>query len=180
MGDGRAVTSTHKDPYENVYCVVRGSKDVTLFPPTDLPWLTYQRCGQAKYARTSTGAFAIEHLTDAPKVPWIAVDPLNPGESPPPSPENARSAPGRFDLPRSLPDFAKYPEFRNASPVKVKVNAGDALYLPSFWFHHLRQSHGCIAVNFWYDMDHDVKWNYFQFLTDLVRLNRSTRKSTHQ
>ena len=24
MGDGRAVTSTHKDPYENIYCVVKG------------------------------------------------------------------------------------------------------------------------------------------------------------
>jgi jumonji domain-containing protein 7 len=34
MGDGRAVTSTHKDPYENIYCVVRGYKDFILFPPT--------------------------------------------------------------------------------------------------------------------------------------------------
>ena len=41
MGDGRAVTSTHKDPYENIYCVVRGYKDITLFPPSDLPWLRY-------------------------------------------------------------------------------------------------------------------------------------------
>ncbi|XP_037068830.1 bifunctional peptidase and (3S)-lysyl hydroxylase JMJD7-like [Pollicipes pollicipes] len=33
MGDGRAVTSLHKDHYENIYCVVRGHKDVTLLPP---------------------------------------------------------------------------------------------------------------------------------------------------
>ena len=26
MGDQRAVTSMHKDPYENIYCVVRGHK----------------------------------------------------------------------------------------------------------------------------------------------------------
>ena len=25
-GDKRAVTSMHKDPYENIYCVVRGYK----------------------------------------------------------------------------------------------------------------------------------------------------------
>ena len=35
----------------------------------------------------------------------------------------------------------------------MRVKAGDVLYLPSLWFHHLEQSHGCIAVNFWYDMD---------------------------
>ena len=34
MGDERAVTSTHKDPYENIFCVVRGHKDFILFPPT--------------------------------------------------------------------------------------------------------------------------------------------------
>ncbi len=49
-------------------------------------------------------------------------------------------------------DFSLY-----ASPLKVRVEAGDALYLPSLWFHHLRQSHGCIAVNFWYDMEFDAR-----------------------
>lgn len=66
------------------------------------------------------------------------------------------------------------------------------LYLPSLWFHHVQQSHGCLAgrsevrhapaghpsvltplltrppsVNFWYDMDYDIKYNYFQLLESL-------------
>lgn len=31
----------HKDPYENLYGVVRGQKTFTLLPPTDRPWIPY-------------------------------------------------------------------------------------------------------------------------------------------
>lgn len=36
IGDSRAITSMHKDPYENIYCVIAGFKDFILIPPTDL------------------------------------------------------------------------------------------------------------------------------------------------
>lgn len=54
------------------------------------------------------------------QVPWIAVNPLN-------------------------PDLSLYPEFGKARGVEVTVREGEILYLPSLWFHHVRQSHGCIA-----------------------------------
>ena len=54
------------------------------------------------------------------QVPWIAVDPLN-------------------------PDTDRYPEFANVCPLEVTVGPGDVLYLPSLWFHHVRQTHACIA-----------------------------------
>ncbi|KAJ8299142.1 hypothetical protein KUTeg_023202 [Tegillarca granosa] len=41
MGDSRAVTSMHRDHYENLYCVVSGWKKFTLIPPTDLPFVPY-------------------------------------------------------------------------------------------------------------------------------------------
>lgn len=72
-------------------------------------------------------------------MPWIAIDPLN-------------------------PDLEKYPMYGNTSPVTCTVNAGEMLYLPSLWFHHVQQSHGCIAINFWYDMEYDIKYNYFKFV----------------
>lgn len=37
------------------------------------------------------------------------------------------------------------------NPFDVILNSGDILYLPSLWFHHVRQTHGCIAgevINF--------------------------------
>lgn len=35
IGDEKSVTSLHKDPYENVYLVVRGEKRFDLLPPTE-------------------------------------------------------------------------------------------------------------------------------------------------
>ena len=82
---------------------------------------------------------------EGPEVPWIAVDPLK-------------------------PDLERFPEYKNASPVRMRLEAGDVLYLPSLWFHHLRQSQGCIAVNFWYDMQFDVKFVYNKFIQNLIRM----------
>ena len=148
MGDKRAITSMHKDHYENLYCVISGSKTFTLLPPTDLPMIPYELYTPARFKGTDNGNFEIvdesfeNHFTELPplaKVPWIAIDPLN-------------------------PDLEKYPMYGNTSPVTCTVNAGEMLYLPSLWFHHVQQSHGCIAINFWYDMEYDIKYNYFKFV----------------
>ena len=55
-----------------------------------------------------------------PQVPWIPLDPLD-------------------------PDLEQYPQYRRARPLRCSVKAGEMLYLPSLWFHHVQQSHGCIA-----------------------------------
>lgn len=54
------------------------------------------------------------------QVPWIPVDPL-------------------------APDLSHYPDYAKATPITVTVQEGEMLYLPSLWFHHVQQSHGCIA-----------------------------------
>ena len=54
------------------------------------------------------------------KVPWIPVDPID-------------------------PDLDKYPDYSKTHPVTVTVHAGETLYLPSLWYHHVQQSHGCVA-----------------------------------
>jgi hypothetical protein len=278
----------HKDPFENIYCVISGYKDFILHPPTDRPWIPYKKCPLASYKEISPGVFDIvpygtvqyktsndfedvnqeqtysedflnnaatakeintlhndfdevicdksanelnfskkntnigchdgcftgdfvnflnrlkvddivkaqmkglyemyvnehkvktrncgdpchicnenvqkhaptlsddEHydkcqgisemssdILDTNTIPWICINPLS-------------------------PDYASYPLYRNATPVRVRVEAGDALYLPSLWFHHVQQSHTCIAVNYWYDMQYDLKYAYFQFLESLI------------
>ena len=61
----------------------------------------------------------------------------------------------------------------HAKPLRVTVRAGELLYLPSLYYHHVQQTADpdgrCIAVNFWFDMDYDVKFAYFQFLHALSR-----------
>ncbi|XP_041367695.1 bifunctional peptidase and (3S)-lysyl hydroxylase Jmjd7-like [Gigantopelta aegis] len=143
MGDGRAVTSMHRDPYENLYCVVSGWKTFILIPPTDQPFVPYVLYQAAKYKLKDSGEFEIEDDTDSGQVPWIDIDPLR-------------------------PDLTKYPDFANAHRYEVTVNAGETLYLPAMWFHHVRQSHGCIAVNYWYDMDYDIKYNYYKFVEKVM------------
>lgn len=153
MGDARAITSMHKDHYENLYCVISGTKVFTLLPPSDLPLIPYELYTPAKYKATGSGHFEIvdeitEHFTEQsplPKVPWVAIDPLN-------------------------PDLTKYPKYAKANPVTCTVHAGEMLYLPSLWFHHVQQSHGCIAINFWYDMEYDIKYNYFKFVETVADL----------
>ena len=138
--------SVHKDPYENIYCVVRGYKDFILHPPSDLPWLYYREFEPAVYERLNGKLQPVPAKSLLP-VPWISVDPL-------------------------LPDSTKHPLYSSHStPVRCRVEAGDVLYLPSLWFHHLRQSHGCVAVNFWYGMEFDAKYTYFNFIksVDTVR-----------
>ncbi|KAK2892322.1 hypothetical protein Q8A73_017987 [Channa argus] len=149
LGEAKAITSMHKDHYENLYCVVSGEKTFILLPPTDRPFIPYGVYQPAVYLQRDNGEFEVVDQSDSEKVPWIPLDPLD-------------------------PDLERYPQYCRASPVRCSVKAGEMLYLPSMWFHHVQQSHGCIAVNFWYDMDYDIKYNYFQLLETLSEVTGST------
>ena len=143
IGDGRAVTSLHKDHYENIYCVVRGEKHFVLLPPTDRPLLPHRRYKSARYQLDlSAGQFSFIDDTSHGSVPWIPLDPLK-------------------------PDLLRWPQYKRAHPLRCTLAAGDVLYLPSMWFHHVSQSHGTIAVNYWYDMAFDLRYAYFKFVEDM-------------
>ncbi|XP_055496961.1 bifunctional peptidase and (3S)-lysyl hydroxylase JMJD7 isoform X2 [Leucoraja erinacea] len=145
LGESAAVTSLHKDHYENLYCVISGEKHFILLPPTDRPFIPYEHFQPATYKVNEDGSYDVIDMQNAEKVPWIPLDPLN-------------------------PDLSRFPEYSLARPTHCTVRAGEMLYLPSLWFHHVRQSHGCIAVNFWYDMEYDIKYNYFQFLDSITKV----------
>lgn len=56
-----------------------------------------------------------------------------------------------------------------ASPFQVDVRAGETLYLPPGWWHHVRQTGDetgiCIAFNWWYDMEmYGMHWVWLQYL----------------
>ncbi|MEQ2312719.1 JmjC domain-containing protein 7, partial [Ameca splendens] len=142
LGEANAITSMHKDPYENLYCVISGEKHFILLPPTDRPFIPYGLYQSAVYQEQDSGEFKVVDNSDSHKVPWIPLDPLD-------------------------PDLQRFPQYQLSRPLWCTVKAGEMLYLPSLWFHHVQQSHGCIAVNFWYDMEYDVKYNYFKLLESL-------------
>ncbi|XP_055592680.1 bifunctional peptidase and (3S)-lysyl hydroxylase Jmjd7 [Uranotaenia lowii] len=146
MGDERAVTSMHKDPYENIYCVVSGYKDFILIPPVELHNVPRQRYPMGIYMQEDDGNLVIEPILNEigkpRRIEWISVDPLK-------------------------PDLKRFPQYQDVISYEVRVNAGDMLYLPSLWYHHVRQSHKCIAVNFWYDMDYDARYCYYKMMEKL-------------
>jgi jumonji domain-containing protein 7 len=186
----------HKDPYENIYCVISGEKEFILHPPTDLPWIPYKIYPSAVYKEIERGNWITEPLSRADNldsaesighnrnkcedvhnncipdlVPWIPVDPLKPNY------EKlifvllrVLRATMRHAVKWPLIKLScRYPRYRNALKLKVKVSKGDVFYLPSLWFHHVKQSHACIAINYWYDMEYDIKYAYYKSLETLCK-----------
>jgi len=127
IGDSRSVTSIHCDPYENIYHVARGSKTFLLLPPTESWCLKERQYPHATYLRESEGSPLLLKPSPStiPPVRWSSI--LHP------------------ERPRSLPD--------TAHPIIIRVEAGETLYLPAGWWHHVRQSGLTIALNWWYDIE---------------------------
>ncbi|XP_047341760.1 bifunctional peptidase and (3S)-lysyl hydroxylase JMJD7 [Impatiens glandulifera] len=155
IGNHQSETSFHKDHYENLYAVVSGEKHFLLLPPTDVHRMYIRNYPTAQYKYVKeTSKFTLD-LVEEPKiqVPWCSVNPY-------PSPDNMEK------------ERAKFPLFFNGpKPFEVTVKAGEILYLPSMWFHHVRQSPDrlgrTIAINYWYDMQFDIKYAYFNFVRSI-------------
>ena len=156
IGDQHSVSSTHKDPYENLYAVVQGVKVFTLLPPGDAPWLGIAPAPHGQYAteggaggwhaQLSSGSARSEHACGchASTVPWVGVDPC------------------------SASAAQSHPPFTHASPVTVAVRPGETLYLPALWYHRVTQEGLCIAVNYWHDMSYGPGYGLSQVVQALA------------
>lgn len=143
IGDERSETTFHRDHYENVYCVVRGVKVFHLLPPCDGRVLGFRDAPAAKFASSSDG-FGIELENPRRHVPWASATPA------------------------SLRSRARETPRDPVVPIVVEVRAGEALYLPALWYHHVEQRRGfkaepAVAVNYWYDMAFDDRYAYARF-----------------
>ncbi|KAL3818349.1 hypothetical protein ACJIZ3_004254 [Penstemon smallii] len=154
VGNHFSETSFHKDHYENIYVVISGEKRFLLLPPTDVHRMYIRDYPAANYQyHQDSGEFTLELEDPIRYVPWCSVDPC-------PSPKVKQ---------REIDKFPLY--FNGPKPFEVTVKAGEMLYLPSMWFHHVTQSPDetglTIAINYWYDMPFDIKYAYFQFLQSI-------------
>lgn len=142
IGDGRAVSSMHKDHYENVMCVVRGTKSFVLLPPSDAPFLYENTFPSARF-RFAGGRFAVTRDRPHTRTSWIPVCPL-------------------------APDLRRYPLFRLAHPIRCDVKAGEMLYLPALWYHRVTQRGLTVAVNYWHDMHFGHHYIYHNLLQNIA------------
>ncbi|KAH9117179.1 hypothetical protein LEN26_012763 [Aphanomyces euteiches] len=159
IGDERAVSTMHKDHYENMYCVVRGRKHFTLLPPSDVAFLYETEYPTGRYVHKNTTtprdfnrpcrdhpSWSIEMKEDETETtPWIPVDPLK-------------------------PDTTKYPLAKHIVPLEVTLEVGETLYLPSLWYHRATQLCETVSVNYWHDMEFDAKYAYYNFVHGVARV----------
>lgn len=153
IGTSKSISTLHHDPYENLYAVIRGRKHFTLYPPTDLYWLEQKFYKKAHYERYDTLQSTIDQDGLNLKIDdhFIIV------------PEN-------HEVPWFDHDEEQLKQRPYLNPLKVSLEPGELLYLPSLWFHRVEQdSPLTIACNFWYDMQYDIKWNYYQFMSNMIK-----------
>ncbi|XP_075399173.1 bifunctional peptidase and (3S)-lysyl hydroxylase JMJD7-like [Tenrec ecaudatus] len=119
----------------------------------------------ATYRLTEAGTFEVVDEEAMEKVSILALG-LREGRAHP-SPRS-KGAPKSWEGGPFL-HLSQYPQYRGAQALRCTMQAGEMLYLPAMWVHHVQQSQGCIAVNFWYDMEYDLKYSYFQLLDTLTK-----------
>lgn len=158
IGDQKSVTSVHRDPYENLYLVLRGRKKFRLWAPVDEAVMPVKMVRTGRYVCHETEGterrFEVVLDEDGDEIPWVVLDPLTNSED---------EAMGTMK--------------------EVTVEQGQMLYLPSGWYHHVSQECGiwddgspapCVAVNYWYDMDYEgEKYVMRQLIGRLVELARA-------
>lgn len=84
MGSSESVSSMHKDPYDNLYAVIRGEKHFTLIPPIYFPYLKEKKFINSKwnYENNVTNYIQIFELIPSNEtINWISLNPdLDPCE----------------------------------------------------------------------------------------------------
>ena len=129
IGDERAVSSAHRDPYENFYCVLSGTKTFDLLPPPAVALLDEVLVPPSRLRRRGAGAWAAVPTGGEP-VRWAT----------------GALARGKADLTGGL------------EPLRVEVRAGETLYLPALWWHRVSQTELTVALNYWHDLQYDQRW----------------------
>jgi peptidyl-lysine (3S)-dioxygenase / protease len=163
IGDERSVTSIHRDPYENLYLVLRGQKTFRLWAPVDEVLMPTIMVSTGRYSYDESNDqpnFNVETDEGGEQISWVTLDPL--------CDRGSREAALHTDLLEKVH--------------QVTVKEGQILYLPSGWYHHVTQQCGtwddgspapCIAVNYWYDMDYEgeryVSRQFVSRMVDAVR-----------
>ncbi|KAK6359280.1 hypothetical protein TWF696_000443 [Orbilia brochopaga] len=158
IGNHHSVSSLHKDPYQNLYGVVLGTKIFTLINPFGVAAAQEKKVLNATYVKRDDGEFVVtkDQITS-----WGGQDALESTITWP-----ARDLEHYFSLPddernmalEQIADDDPLKWVKLSTPMRVEVHAGEMLYLPALWYHQVAQrvdetEDVCVAVNYWYDMD---------------------------
>ncbi|XP_075396020.1 cytosolic phospholipase A2 beta-like [Tenrec ecaudatus] len=100
----------------------------------------------ATYRQTEAGTFEVVDEEAMEKVSILALG-LREGRAHPSL--RSKGAPKSWEGGPFL-HLSQYPQYRGAQALRCTMQAGEMLYLPAMWVHHVQQSQGCIADSgFW-------------------------------
>ncbi|OAP64219.1 hypothetical protein AYL99_00191 [Fonsecaea erecta] len=169
IGNARSVTSTHRDPYENLYLVVKGRKRFVLYSPVEEVCLHAQRVRTGRWEVVSEGDDDDDQPPRCRKRDRGMRD--GNGDGGDGQGQQGRKK-GQFrivmdddaekdwvldddqDTTNCIPwipidplapppaPSTRYPYYKHARPLTVTVSEGEILYLPAGWFHHVSQECG--------------------------------------
>jgi len=149
VGDERSYSSFHKDHYENFYTVLTGTKVFWLCPPVSA-WCMHERLYCTATCMGGPGNWKLESDPES-AIPWIPVD--------------AR------EWEKGDKEYRnQFPDFEHANMQRVELREGESLYLPSLWYHAATQKDEMAAINYWFEMQFDCKWIYYQHLREIHNL----------
>jgi len=163
VGTKHSVSTMHSDPYENIYVVIRGSKTFVIAPPGEAWFYSKSWFGTAEWVESqepgpqgfendqSDGEPATdEHVAEEEKkIPYVTLQASEVDSKIP-----WYAIPHPLHVSEEL--LERYPRLRHRPrPYTVTVHAGDMLYLPRGWLHHVEQHEDeyglCVAVNSWFE-----------------------------
>ena len=132
--------------------------DDFLRPPCDYAMMRYTPCVPAKFEIVDDEPKPRWRVRCAslaePRVSWSVVD------------VDSHNHP----VYESGEERMTYAAFAGTSPppaYEVEVRAGETLYLPSMWFHRVRQRGFTVAVNHWYDMHFGDRFASANFMREV-------------
>ena len=69
------------------------------------------------------------------------------------------------------PDLARYPQFSMAEPYEVRMAPGQMLFIPAFWWHHVRSTSVSISVNQWWrpELDECLGWTAIDYYIQMYK-----------
>ena len=162
MGEDEAVTTVHNDVYENLYVVVRGSKQFRLLPPHELHHLQREAFRAATYVN---GARSPERSGEEGRDPELDGSKLI-----------LQLDDDSSTVVWSPVDLCTCEAVR---PLFVELRPGDLLYLPAHWWHEVRQNQrqheSTIAVNYWYDSGVGPMFSQQLFLEKMASMVHGTK-----
>lgn len=180
IGTSASRTSMHRDYYENLFTVVRGWKEFTVFPPSEACFLcddeeypVYKYVKNTDSQGLGSQQLKLQRVEHGTNTRWIPIDPTLPKSADRNAPFVHRDLNSSAEDPLSHREHTPKTKYGYALPaLTIRVHEGETLYLPSGWFHHVAQQQDqqlvskedhqvidrglCLCLNWWYEISDEV------------------------